>query len=33
MAINDDGINLSIPVAPAYNGMGNRFGFGGDWAW
>lgn len=32
----DDGINLSMPVQPAYggNGMNNGgFGFGGDWSW
>jgi len=32
----DDGINLSMPVQPAYGGgYGNNggFGFGGDWAW
>lgn len=32
MALTDDGINLNMPVAPAYGGnMGG--GFGGDWAW
>lgn len=34
MALTDDGINLNMPVAPAYGGnMGGGLGFGGDWAW
>lgn len=29
----DDGINMSMPVAPAYGGANGGFGFGGDWSW
>ena len=32
MALTDDGINMSMPVMPFNNGMGNN-GFGGDGAW
>lgn len=39
MALNDDnsGLNVSMPVAPAYGGgygnNGGFGGFGGDWSW
>lgn len=40
MALTDEnggGVNLSMPVAPAYSpmygGNGGGFGFGGDWSW
>ena len=35
MALTDEGggLNVSMPVAPAYGGMNGGFGFGGDWAW
>ena len=35
MALTDDnGINLNMPVTPAYSGnIGGGLGFGGDWAW
>lgn len=40
MALTDEsgGLNVSMPVAPAYGGMpyannAGGFGFGGDWAW
>ena len=36
MALNDDGNNMVMPVAPMYGGYGNNGGFGGwggDWAW
>ena len=36
MALNDDGNNMVMPVAPMYGGgYGNNggFGWGGDWAW
>ena len=34
--MDESGVNLSMPVAPAYGGGGfggSGFGFGGDWAW
>ena len=32
--VDENGINLSMPVAPAYGmGGGNGFGFGNDWGW
>ena len=35
MALTDEngGLNVSMPVAPAYGGMNGGFGLGGDWAW
>lgn len=34
MALTEEnGNGFYMPVAPAYNGGNNGFGFGGDWAW
>lgn len=36
MALEENGSNMVMPVAPMYGGgygNGGGFGFGGDWAW
>ena len=33
MAISENGLDLSMPVAPAYANNGFGGGFGGDWGW
>ena len=33
MAITENGLDLSMPVAPAYGGNNGFGGFGGDWGW